>query len=110
MADNEEKQIAKGGSAFQNRLVGTVILVALAVIFLPDIFDGEKVSHQDTFVELPQRPKAIEVEQPESFPRQQVADRVSRKIEIVDEVAVDDPVSSDEAGANEPEQQKSRRG
>lgn len=91
MAENEENKTERGGSAFQNRLVGTVILVALAVIFLPDIFDGEKVSHQDTFVELPDRPATIELEEPESFPRQQVADRVSRKVEIVDDVAVDDP-------------------
>jgi DedD protein len=103
MAENEENKTQRGGSAFQNRLVGTVILVALAVIFLPDIFDGEKVSHTDTFVELPERPAAIELEEPGSFPRQQVADRVSRKVEIVDDVAVDDPPS--ESVATEPEQQ-----
>lgn len=105
MADNEEKKTQRGGSAFQNRLVGTVILVALAVIFLPDIFDGEKVSHKDTFVALPKRPSAIEIEEPGSFPRQQVADRVSRKVEIVDDVAVDDPPSADEPATTEPEQQ-----
>ena len=30
-------------SKFQNRLVGTVILVALVVIFLPDLMDGNKI-------------------------------------------------------------------
>ena len=34
-------------SKFQNRLVGTVILVALVVIFLPDLMDGNKLEQKD---------------------------------------------------------------
>ena len=33
-------------SKFQNRLVGTVILVALVVIFLPDLMDGNKLEQK----------------------------------------------------------------
>ncbi|GGD67230.1 SPOR domain-containing protein [Lacimicrobium alkaliphilum] len=108
MTDSKEQTTQRGGSAFQNRLVGTVILVALAVIFLPDIFDGEKVSHQDTFVELPERPDAMEVEEPGSFPRDEVAGRVSRKVEIVDEVALDDPPTAGEqvVAQHQPESQE----
>lgn len=89
-------------SAFQNRLVGTIILVALAVIFLPDLLDGEKVSHKDTFMQLPARPDHQPVAQTDAFPEDEVKERVSRTVEIVDEVAVDDPVPADEQVAAVP--------
>ncbi|WP_028024836.1 SPOR domain-containing protein [Enterovibrio calviensis] len=38
---------------FQNRLVGTLILVSLGVIFLPDVFDGEKAHYQESFQAIP---------------------------------------------------------
>ena len=78
-------------SAFQNRLVGTIILVALAVIFLPDILDGEKVSHKDRFLQVPDRPALRPVPASEPFAHQEVQNRVTRKVEIVEEVALDDP-------------------
>ena len=37
-------------SALQNRLVGTVIVVAIAVIFLPDLLDGKQESNRNLFV------------------------------------------------------------
>jgi cell division septation protein DedD len=44
-------------SKFQNRLVGTVILVALVVIFLPDLMDGNKLEQKDeAFAKIPLRP------------------------------------------------------
>lgn len=46
-------------SQFHNRLVGTVVLVALGVIFLPDILDGKKERPEEQFVEIPLRPSAI---------------------------------------------------
>lgn len=81
-------------SAFQNRLVGTIILVALAVIFLPDLLDGEKVSHKDTFLPVPPRPAQEAVSETESFPLDEVRERVSRTVEVVEDVALDDPVES----------------
>lgn len=81
-------------SAFQNRLVGTIILVALAVIFLPDLLDGEKVSHKDTFLPVPPRPAQEPVSETESFPIDEVRERVSRTVEVVEDVALDDPVES----------------
>ena len=45
-------------SKFQNRLVGTVILVALVVIFLPDLMDGHKLEQkEEAFAKIPLRPE-----------------------------------------------------
>ncbi|GAB3032023.1 SPOR domain-containing protein [Bowmanella dokdonensis] len=88
-------------SAFQNRLVGTIIMVALAVIFLPDILDGEKISHKDTFLQVPSRPALRAVPESEPFPHQEVQDRVGRKVEIVEEVALDDPPTESPSVAQE---------
>ena len=41
---------------FQNRLVGTVIIAAIAIIFLPDILDGEKKTYQEEFEQIPAAP------------------------------------------------------
>ncbi|MFD2180198.1 SPOR domain-containing protein [Veronia pacifica] len=40
---------------FQNRLVGTVMLVCLGVIFLPDVLDGKKEKFQEDFDAIPLR-------------------------------------------------------
>ncbi len=44
-------------SKFQNRLVGTVILVALGVIVLPGLLDGKKKHYEDEFAAIPLVPK-----------------------------------------------------
>ncbi|EMI3316737.1 TPA: cell division protein DedD [Proteus mirabilis] len=44
-------------SKFQNRLVGAVVLVAVGVIFLPTLFDGDKKYNEDQFVSIPLVPK-----------------------------------------------------
>lgn len=44
-------------SQFQNRLVGTVILVALVVIVLPALLDGHKKHYKDDFTAIPLAPK-----------------------------------------------------
>ena len=43
-------------SALQNRLVGTAIVVAIAVIFLPDLLDGKQETKRNLFVNLPEKP------------------------------------------------------
>jgi DedD protein len=40
---------------FQNRLVGTIVLVALGVIFLPDLLDGKQSRVEEVFTEIPLR-------------------------------------------------------
>lgn len=41
---------------FQNRLVGTIIVAAAIIIFLPDVLDGKKTSNQADFDKIPQAP------------------------------------------------------
>jgi DedD protein len=41
---------------FQNRLVGTIIVAAAAVIFLPDLLDGKKQKYQADFEAIPSTP------------------------------------------------------
>ena len=82
-------------SAIQNRLVGTIILVALAVIFLPDILDGKKESNKDLFVDLPKRPQMKSVVEAQPFPDEQVQKTTAREVEVLDETPADDPVSTD---------------
>ena len=80
--------------ALQNRLVGTIILVAIAVIFLPDLLDGKKESKQNLFVELPPKPGIKKVVAPETFDSQVIQEAVTRKVEIVNDVALDDKSTS----------------
>ncbi|MCL1050788.1 SPOR domain-containing protein [Shewanella abyssi] len=44
-------------SHFQNRLVGVIVIVALGVIFLPDVLDGKKQRQEEQFAEIPLRPE-----------------------------------------------------
>lgn len=44
-------------SKFQNRLIGTIILVALGVIVLPGLLDGKKKHYEDEFAAIPLVPK-----------------------------------------------------
>ncbi|MDW5499083.1 cell division protein DedD [Pseudomonas lundensis] len=55
-------------SKFQNRLVGTVILVALGVIILPGLLDGKKKHYEDEFAAIPLVPKAGDVEENDVVP------------------------------------------
>lgn len=77
-------------SALQNRLVGTIILVALAVIFLPDVLDGRKESNKEMFVEANKRPDMKPVTNADDFPAEEVQRNASREVEILDEPVVDD--------------------
>ncbi len=79
-------------SALQNRLIGTVIVVALAVIFLPDFLDGKKERKNETFAEIPAPPARKPIVNPEPFPTERVEKAAQRPIEIVDEKPVDEPV------------------
>lgn len=44
-------------SKFQNRLVGSIILVSLGVIILPDVFDGKKQHYQEDVISIPLKPE-----------------------------------------------------
>ncbi|AEY02121.1 DedD protein [Oceanimonas sp. GK1] len=49
---------------FQHRLVGTILLVALGVIFLPDLLDGKQPPLPDQAVSIPLRPELEPVRPP----------------------------------------------
>ncbi|WP_233967349.1 cell division protein DedD [Pectobacterium polaris] len=55
-------------SKFQNRLVGTVILVALGVIVLPGLLDGKKKHYEDEFASIPLIPKPGDSNEMEALP------------------------------------------
>ncbi|ACR69884.1 cell division protein DedD [Edwardsiella ictaluri] len=55
-------------SKFQNRLVGTVILVALGVIILPGLLDGQKKHYQDEFAAIPLVPRPGEDDPTDAIP------------------------------------------
>ena len=77
-------------SALQNRLVGTAIVVAIVVIFLPDLLDGKQKSKRNLFVDLPQKPSMKTVQSPAPFDTGKVKEAATRKVEVISEQAIDD--------------------
>ena len=55
-------------SKFQNRLVGTIVFVALGVIVLPGLLDGQKKHYQDEFAAIPLVPKPGDRDEPDMLP------------------------------------------
>lgn len=74
---------------FQNRIVGTVIVAAVAIIFLPDILDGKKQSYQSEFETIPETPKFEGASELKKFPEETFKDMPKRQIEV-GEGAIDD--------------------
>ncbi|MEZ3499289.1 cell division protein DedD [Pantoea sp. KPR_PJ] len=55
-------------SKFQNRLVGTIILVAVGVIVLPGLLDGKKKHYKEEFAAIPLVPKPDDQQDSEMVP------------------------------------------
>ncbi|KAB8312190.1 cell division protein DedD [Erwinia endophytica] len=55
-------------SKFQNRLVGTVIIVALGVIILPGLLDGKKKHYKEEFAAIPLVPKPGDQQETDMVP------------------------------------------
>ena len=66
---------------FQNRLVGTVMVAAAAVIFLPDFLDGKKQEHQTEFEGIPQAPSIVTAPENHTFPQEQITQLPKQKID-----------------------------
>lgn len=81
-------------SALQNRLVGTVIVVALAVIFLPDFLDGKKETSKTEFASVPAAPAKKPIVEPDEFPTERVAKAAQRPLEVVNEQPLDEPAEA----------------
>ncbi|NMP31257.1 dedD protein [Thalassotalea sp. M1531] len=73
---------------FQNRLVGTIIVAAAVVIFLPDILDGEKESYQADFEAIPQAPAFEGSKEHKKFPTEKLKEIPQQTLS--DETAADD--------------------
>ncbi|SES83131.1 SPOR domain-containing protein [Thalassotalea agarivorans] len=73
---------------FQNRLVGTIIVAAVAIIVLPDLLDGEKNRNQADFENIPQAPQFESTREIKTFPEEKL-DALPQE-QVVDEVAVED--------------------
>lgn len=50
---------------FKNRLVGVVVIVALGVLFLPDLLNGKKQRQEETFTEIPLKPALEQTQLPD---------------------------------------------
>ncbi|MFC0444411.1 SPOR domain-containing protein [Pseudidiomarina halophila] len=55
-------------SQLQNRIVGSIILIALAVIILPELLDGKQMRQEQDFEAMPLQPEADVVEQQVTLP------------------------------------------
>lgn len=76
-------------SALQNRLVGTIIVVALVVILLPEFLDGEKRTNEQNFVNVPPVLEMVEVKSAKNIDLNGVEQDVIRPIEVLDDIALD---------------------
>ncbi|CED71876.1 putative sporulation and cell division protein [Aliivibrio wodanis] len=80
-------------SPFQRRLVGTIILVAIGVIVLPDVFDGKKKHYQEEFASIPIKPEVseaveqFEVQEPIDFD----AELPEEPVEVIIESSSEEP-------------------
>jgi DedD protein len=81
-------------SALQNRLVGTIIVVALVVILLPEVLDGEKIESNQEFIDIPSTPSSISIKTAEAFPQDILADEGYQPAPLSDETPEDDPAAS----------------
>jgi DedD protein len=76
-------------AGFINRLVGTTIVVVAAIVFIPNILDGEKVHHAENFKAIPDRPEFTTID------LQQAIDNKVASAEQPAEVAVEDVKAND---------------
>ena len=76
-------------SGFLNRLVGTSIVVVAAIIFIPNILDGEKVHFKDGFKAIPERPEFTTIEIKQDIDAKAALAPEIKPETIYDEVAID---------------------
>jgi len=107
-------------AGFINRLVGTTIVVVAAIVFIPNILDGEKVHYKEGFKAIPERPefttidlqevidnKVASAEQPSQIPVEDTqandADLVANETQQIDTVPQMVEASTDEPVINKTE-------
>lgn len=86
-------------AGFINRLVGTTIVVVAAIVFIPNILDGEKVHYKEGFKAIPERPEFTTID------LQEVIDNKVASAEQPSQIPVEDTQANDAAlVANETQQ------
>ena len=88
---------------FQNRLVGTIIIAAIAIIFLPDLLDGEKKTFTEEFDNIPDAPRLAIDQSAKPFPSERLEELPKDKIS--NDRAVDE--ENDQPVENEQSSEKS---
>ena len=73
----------------RNRIVGSIILLIAAVIILPSILDGEKISYKDEFKTVPERPQFEAVSGNKQFPTKEFEQQMPEPEQMVDEQPID---------------------
>jgi len=82
---------------FHNRLAGTIIVVVLGVIFIPDLLDGQKVHYKEDSTAIPLTPQndkgelQIDVLQPQSV---EVELPKSQAVTLQDDTTAIDPLDA----------------
>ena len=76
-------------SGFINRLVGTSIVVIAAIVFIPNILDGEKVHYKEGFKAIPERPEFKTINLQEEIDNK-VAEAEQPKQPEVEDIKADD--------------------
>ncbi|WNC73504.1 SPOR domain-containing protein [Thalassotalea psychrophila] len=87
---------------FQNRIVGTIIIAAAAIIFLPDVFDGEKQAYQAQFEAVPEGAKPVKKIDIKAFPDESFS-ALNKTQPLAKDTALDDSLKQ----ANDNEQKTS---
>ncbi len=86
-------------AGFINRLVGTTIVVVAAIVFIPNILDGEKVHYTEGFKAIPERPEFTTID------LQEVIDNKVASAEQPSQIPVEDTQANDaDLVANETQQ------
>jgi DedD protein len=78
-------------SSFINSLVGTSIVVIAAIVFIPNILDGEKVHYKEGFKAIPERPEFKTIDLQDSI-NDQVAIADPLKQDNIEDISPDDDV------------------
>ncbi|MBQ4831863.1 SPOR domain-containing protein [Pseudoalteromonas sp. MMG010] len=79
-------------SGFINRLVGTSIVVIAAIVFIPNILDGEKTHYKEGFKAIPERSEFKTIDLQESIDDKVASARPLKQETIEDIEPLDSPV------------------
>jgi len=81
---------------FKNRLIGSAILMVAAIVFLPDLLDGQKQVVKDDFKAVPERPEFATVAQQQVFAQDQhdASRQQAMTLPTDNSPALDDPLAA----------------